>query len=101
VNWLTKSVKKVRIYLIVLLLVLSLLVLVSAVLPFLPWAVSIGSVGSFKEQLYPIYYQGFGFEEVLGDNVVGWSLINGSKISRTIVFEGKLCTKLDSLKAFL
>ena len=100
-KWLTKSLKKARTYLIVLFLGLSLLVLVSAVLPFLPWAVSIGSVGSFKEQLYPIYYQGFGFEEVLGDNVIGWSLINGSKISRTIVFEGNYALNLTPSKPFM
>jgi len=97
---LTKTLKKAKMYLIVISLILSLLILLSSILPFLPSAVSIEYVGSFKEQFYPIY-QNYSFEEILGENVIGWSLINGSKISRTVVFEGNCALNLTPPKPFM
>ncbi|MBC7091257.1 MAG: hypothetical protein H5T50_05040 [Nitrososphaeria archaeon] len=96
----TKSLNKARKYLIVIFLILGLLLLLSSILPFLPSAVSIEHVSSFKEQFYPIY-QNYSFEEILGENVVGWSLINGSKISRTVVFEGNYALNLTPSKPFM
>lgn len=83
------------------LMVLSILVLTSSILPFLPTAVSFESVRSIREELYPIYYTNVGFEENVGDAVEGWSLSNGSKISRTVVFEGNCALNLTPPKPFM
>ncbi|MEM3871696.1 MAG: hypothetical protein QXE05_03995, partial [Nitrososphaeria archaeon] len=85
---------------IFLLIALSILVLISSILPFFPSAVSVESVRSIREELFPIY-QNIGFEEFVGDNVYGWSLINGSKISRTVVFEGNCALNLTPSKPFM
>ncbi|MEM3713618.1 MAG: hypothetical protein QXF82_01585, partial [Nitrososphaeria archaeon] len=85
---------------IFLLIALSILVLISSILPFFPSAVSVESVRSIREELFPIY-QNIGFEEFVGDSVYGWSLINGSKISRTVVFEGNCALNLTPSKPFM
>ncbi|MCX8189403.1 MAG: hypothetical protein N3F64_06795, partial [Nitrososphaeria archaeon] len=82
------------------LITLTIIVLASSVLPFLPTAVSIQSVRSIRENLFPIY-QNTGFEEYTGNNVYGWNLFNGSKLSRTIVFEGNYALNLTPSKPFM
>jgi len=74
---------------IVILLFITFLLLVTAVLPFLPGAVELSSFRTTKEQLFPVY-ENTGFENVLDGNVNSWTLINGSKISRTTVYEGNI-----------
>lgn len=82
------------------LIALSIIVLASSISPFLPSAVSVESVRSIREELFPIY-QNAGFEEVIGDNVYGWSLFNDSRISRTVVFEGYCALNLTPSKPFV
>ncbi|MEM3713724.1 MAG: hypothetical protein QXF82_02120, partial [Nitrososphaeria archaeon] len=96
-KYLPKKFKGLVIYFFI---ILSILVLISSVLPFLPTAVSVESARSIREELFPIY-QNIGFEEFVGDNVYGWSLINGSKISRTVVFDGNCALNLTPSKPFM
>jgi len=83
----------------ILFMFLSSIVLLTSILPFLPSAASITSARSFSEQFIPLY-KNVGFEEAVGNNVVGWNLINGSKISRTIAFEGGCALNLTPSKPF-
>ncbi|MEM1986057.1 MAG: hypothetical protein QXG36_03805 [Nitrososphaeria archaeon] len=91
---------KIKRKIVYLLIILSIIAMTSSILPFLPTAVSVESARSIREELFPIY-QNIGFEEFVGDNVYGWSLINGSKISRTVVFDGNCALNLTPSKPFM
>ena len=72
---------------LIILVVISIIILALTLLPFLPSAVENISYRTIKEQLVAIY-DNSGFEDIQGDKVTGWSLTNGSKISRVGVYEG-------------
>ncbi|MEM3403171.1 MAG: hypothetical protein QXJ17_01265 [Nitrososphaeria archaeon] len=74
---------------VLVLLLITAILLVTAILPFIPGAVELSGFRTTKEQLFPVY-ENTGFENVLDGVVSSWNLINGSKISRTMVYEGNM-----------
>lgn len=72
---------------LIILIIVSGIILVSAITPFLPNSVEKISFRTIKEKFYPVYSNS-GFEDVIEDRVNGWSLTNGSKLSRTFPYEG-------------
>ncbi|MGD0328892.1 MAG: hypothetical protein ABSB40_00425 [Nitrososphaeria archaeon] len=63
------------------------IIFILVIVPFIPGSVEKVSISTVQEKLYPVYTNS-GFEDAVGEKVNGWNLLNGSKLSRTIVYDG-------------
>jgi hypothetical protein len=71
----------------IILIIVSCIIFISVIVPFIPGSVEKVSLRTVQEKLYPVYTNS-GFEDAIEEKVNGWNLLNGSKLSRTIVYEG-------------
>jgi hypothetical protein len=72
---------------LIILIIVSCIIFISVIVPFIPGSVGKVSLSTVQEKLYPVYTNS-GFEDSVEEKVNGWNLLNGSKLSRTIVYEG-------------